>query len=73
MMSHFGRLLALTFVLLSATLFLPERAAGQSVRVHPDGVNVNSNGPTVVFLTFGPLLNRVPAEVGFSAGSFPHR
>jgi hypothetical protein len=36
--------------------------AVQSIKVNPDGVNVNANGATVVFLTFGPLLNRVPAE-----------
>jgi len=37
-------------------------SAAQSVRVNPDGVNVNANGATVVFLTFGPLVNRAPAE-----------
>jgi hypothetical protein len=34
----------------------------QSVRVNPDGVNVNANNATVVFLTFGPLTTQVPAE-----------
>ena len=44
------------------TLILAGRAAGQSIKVNPDGVNVNASGTTVVFLTFGPLVNRVPAE-----------
>jgi hypothetical protein len=37
-------------------------AVSQSIKVNPDGVNVNANGATVVFLSFGPLVNRVPAE-----------
>lgn len=37
-------------------------SAAQGIRVNPDGVNVNANGATVVFLTFGPLVGRVPAE-----------
>ncbi len=36
--------------------------AVQGIQVNPNGVNVNANGVTVVFLTFGPLANRVPAE-----------
>ena len=32
------------------------------VRVNPTGVNVNSQGATSVFLTFGGLTNQVPAE-----------
>ncbi len=45
-------------------LALAVTAFGQSpqVRVNPTGVNVNASGPTVVFLTFGPLTNRAPAE-----------
>jgi hypothetical protein len=36
--------------------------AVQNIKVNPDGVNVNVSGATVVFLSFGPLVNRVPAE-----------
>jgi hypothetical protein len=43
-------------------LILAGGAAGQGIKVNPDGVNVNASGTTVVFLTFGPLVNRVPAE-----------
>jgi hypothetical protein len=32
------------------------------IRVNPTGVNVNVQAATTVFLTFGPLRNRVPAE-----------
>ncbi len=41
---------------------LTSGAWAQSVKVNPDGVNVNASGSTVAFLTFGPLVNRVPAE-----------
>ncbi len=37
-------------------------AQSPQVRVNPTGVNVNASGSTVVFLTFGPLTNRAPAE-----------
>lgn len=33
-----------------------------SVKVSPNGVNVNANGATSVFVTFGGLNNQVPAE-----------
>ena len=36
--------------------------AGAQVKVNPDGVNVNSQGSTVVFLTFGALHNQFPGE-----------
>lgn len=38
-------------------------AAGQTIKVHPTGVNVNSQNPTVVFLTFGQIpVGYTPAE-----------
>ncbi len=43
------RLIALLFL---AVLFLG-RPALAAIRVNPDGVNVNMNGATTVFLTFG--------------------
>jgi hypothetical protein len=36
--------------------------AGAQVRVHPTGVNVNAQGATTVFLTFGGLAGYAPAE-----------
>ena len=38
------------------------RASAQ-IKVNPDGVNVNSQGSTVVFLTFGPVTDHIAAEV----------
>jgi hypothetical protein len=46
--------------LLSNTLWTS--GAFQNIKVNPDGVNVNASGATVVFLTFGPLLNKNVAE-----------
>lgn len=37
-------------------------AVHAQIRVHPTGVNVNANGSTVVFLTFGGLDGYVPEE-----------
>ena len=53
----------LSFIFLLAVALLSYvSTAAQNIRVNPDGVNVNSQGSTVVHLTFGPLTNRVPAE-----------
>ncbi|MEW6210661.1 MAG: hypothetical protein AB1631_20015 [Acidobacteriota bacterium] len=54
-------IIALLFFALAASQMWNGSAA-QSIRVNPDGVNVNASGSTVVFLTFGPLVGRVPAE-----------
>jgi hypothetical protein len=35
---------------------------GAQIRVNPDGVNVNSQGATTVFLTFGGLAGHVPVD-----------
>jgi hypothetical protein len=51
------RLLALTTVWL--VIALP---AAAQVRVHPTGVNVNTQGATTVFLTFGSVAGHVAAE-----------
>jgi hypothetical protein len=37
-------------------------ALGQTIKVNPTGVNVNSNDATTVFLTYGRLANHRPAE-----------
>jgi hypothetical protein len=42
-------------------LFAPGVLA-QTIKVNPNGVNVNVNGATTVFLTFGPVRNFRPAE-----------
>ncbi|MCI0391479.1 MAG: hypothetical protein MOB07_22280 [Acidobacteria bacterium] len=42
-------------------LFAPGVIA-QTIKVNPNGVNVNVNGATTVFLTFGPVGNFRPAE-----------
>ena len=49
-------------ILLFLALLSPSTAQQQSIKVSPNGVNVNANGTTVVLLTFGPLVNKTPAE-----------
>ncbi|HZJ46304.1 MAG TPA: hypothetical protein VFD63_21175 [Pyrinomonadaceae bacterium] len=51
-------------VIFSVAVFLQAvNTFGQNIQVNPTGVNVNSQGSTVVFLTFGSLLStQVPAE-----------
>ena len=46
-------------VLLLASLARP---AGAEIRRDPTGVNVNSQGPMSVYITFGGLVNQTPAE-----------
>lgn len=47
----------------TVTLFVPAVVVAQTIQVNPNGVNVNSQGSTVVFLTFGSLLStHLPAE-----------
>jgi len=53
------KLFAFVFALLCACIFVQ----AQSIKVNPTGVNVNSQNPTVVFLTFGQIpAGYVPAE-----------
>jgi hypothetical protein len=47
---------------LLALLVLPLAAAPSQIRVHPTGVSVNAHGATTVFLTFGGVAGRRPAE-----------
>lgn len=47
-------------VLLAASVVLPATAG--AVDRHPTGVNVNPQGATSVFITFGNLVNQRPAE-----------
>lgn len=50
-------------VITAALIILLQMAASAQIRVNPTGVNVNSQNPTTVFLTFGPIPNGyVPAE-----------
>lgn len=48
--------------LLILSSFLIVGVSQAQIKVHPTGVNVNANGPTTVFLTFGRLTNQVPVE-----------
>jgi hypothetical protein len=45
----------------AACVTAPQVAAAQ-IRVNPDGVNVNSQAATTVFLTFGGVGTKMPAE-----------
>ncbi len=49
----------LILLLLSSTFALPGFA---QIKVNPTGVNVNTNGATTVFLSFGRLVDQVPVE-----------
>ena len=65
----------LSLILATATVALVDYSFAQNIRVDPNGVNVNSQGSTVVFLTFGSLRStQVPAE-GCWCGELvrPHR
>lgn len=55
-------LIILFLALLSVSWWSSQAQQNQSIRVAPNGVNVNANGATVVQLTFGPLRNQKPAE-----------
>jgi len=57
------RILGPAMVFTFASLLPVANSFGQNIQVNPTGVNVNSQGSTVVFLTFGSLLGtQVPAE-----------
>ncbi|MEW6365307.1 MAG: hypothetical protein AB1714_11815 [Acidobacteriota bacterium] len=43
-------------------LFLVEPAAAQPIKVNPTALNINAQGGTVAFLTFGGLTDEVPAD-----------
>ena len=49
----------LILLLLSSIFALPGFA---QIKVNPSGVNVNTNGATTVFLSFGRLVDQVPVE-----------
>ena len=52
----------LILLLLSSIFALPGFAQINKINVNPSGVNVNTNGATTVFLSFGRLVNQVPVE-----------
>ena len=60
----------ITRVLLSAAILLPA-PVGAAIRVNPDGVNVNSQGATTVFLSFGGLQDHTPAEAQWCGELIP--
>lgn len=49
-------------LLVFLAVWLSAATAGAQIRVHPTGVNVNSQGATTVFLTFGGLNGYRPVE-----------
>ena len=51
-----------TVLLLAAVLSAAGLPLAAQIRVDPNGVNVNSQGATTVFLTFGGLADQVPVE-----------
>jgi len=55
-------------ILLLALLAAPGFA---QIKVDPNGVNVNVNGATTVFLTFGGLVNQVPVEAIWCGALMP--
>ena len=57
-----NRKLLFTFLFLYWLLSLLAQSFSQTIAVNPKGVNVNSQGATTVFLTFGNLQNYRPAE-----------
>src|SRR5437870_7812186 len=63
--ANVNKLLVLISLLLVLGINTPAQKNQGSVKVSPNGVNVNSNGATVVFLTFGGLTNHRPAEASW--------
>lgn len=57
-------------LLLSSALWLPSSADGE-IRRDPNGVNVNSQGATTVFITFGGLDRQVPVEATWCGELIP--
>ncbi len=59
-----------TVAALAAFVAAPRLAAAQ-IRVNPDGVNVNSQAATTVFLTFGGVGTKTPAEAIWCGALIP--
>lgn len=57
--------------LLAIALAMVAPRADAAIRVHPLGVNVNNQGATSIFLTFGGLKNQVAAEALFCGQLVP--
>ena len=53
-----------------ARLVCPVDVSAQ-VRVNPTGVNVNTQGATTVFLTYGGLRNQIPIEAFWCGALIP--
>jgi hypothetical protein len=49
-------------VAIGSALCVAASPASAQIRVHPTGVDVNGQGATTVFLTFGPITDYSPAE-----------
>jgi hypothetical protein len=52
-------------------LLLTPCAAAAQIRVNPTGVNVNAQGPTTVFLTFGAMADYAPADAFWCGDLIP--
>src|SRR5215510_12557316 len=61
------RIVLISFPLVLLSAF----SLAQGIRVNPTGVNVNSQGATTVFLTFGGLTNYRAAESCWCASLIP--
>lgn len=59
---------SVVFLILSAALAVPSHSA---IRRDPNGVNVNAQGPTTVFITFGGLQSQVPVEAFWCGALIP--
>ena len=60
-----------TTLLYFVVLFMLVGSAAAQIRVHPTGVNVNAQGPTVIFLSFGGLDGYVPDEAAWCGDLVP--
>ncbi len=70
MKKYFRLLLSLLLFPLGAIFAF--QVSAQTIQVNPNGVNVNAQGSTVVFLTFGRMLpTHVPAEACWCAELVP--
>ncbi len=65
------RQLAGTFLLIACATGAFAQKERVSIRVSPNGVNVNANGATTVFLTFGGMRNHRPAEAAWCGELIP--
>jgi hypothetical protein len=66
-----NRLLMIVLLLMLCAADAPAQKNQGSIQVSPNGVNVNADGATTVFLTFGGLGDRRPAEATWCGDLIP--